>query len=398
MLKRMKNLLIAATLSLFVLSLTGCYTQIGKPGVQTDVYDDDEYYSQSREPQDELYWDEYGREYYEDEPRQDVVYHHYDHDVYVHGGYAPVYLNSWWYEPYWYYSSSPWYRVDYYDPWHGFHFSWGDPYYWPHYTHYGGWGYFSHRWAYSRPYYSVPVYPIYAGSGGGGSGYVNDRRDFGRRAITQTRPSRMRTVMTGAGPSVVTRDRSGTADRRSTITNASRTRTSTPAVTGRRSTVTTRTRSDDFSRTRSSITNRAVQRSTPETATRPSTRTRSREATVDRSTSDRSRSSAVGTRSRAVTNRSRSSDSAPSYNRSSSSRSRSSSSGYRPSSSRSRSSSSGYRPSSSSRRSSSASRSSSTYSGSRSRSSSGSSATRSSGSSSSSSSSSGSSSSGRSRR
>ena len=144
MLKYFKVLFILGGFSLFLLSLTGCYTQIGSPGVQSDIYDNEYYSDESRDDDAEPYWDEYERE---EEP--EVVYHQYDHDVYVEGGYAPAYLNSWWYEPYWYYSANPWYAPGYYDPYWGYDPYLYDPYYWPS-AYYGGWGY--HHYHYLLPY------------------------------------------------------------------------------------------------------------------------------------------------------------------------------------------------------------------------------------------------------
>ncbi len=103
-------------LSAAMLAVNGCYTQLSSQRVRSDVYDD-EYYAEE-ETRDEPYWDvDEGRS---NQSKETVVYHHYDHDVYVHG-YAPVVLDAWWYDPYWYYASGWWWRQwDYYDPWVGF--------------------------------------------------------------------------------------------------------------------------------------------------------------------------------------------------------------------------------------------------------------------------------------
>ncbi|RLD14489.1 hypothetical protein DRI50_05325, partial [candidate division KSB1 bacterium] len=161
-----KRLLMLALLSLAILALTGCYTQIGQTGgVRTDVNDDDDYYADQNTNNDD-YWndDDQRAEQADDET---VVYHHYDHDVYVHDDYAPIYLNAWWYEPYWYYTAEPWaYRTSMWDPYGGAYSFYGDPYYWPDYTYIGGGGYYHNPYHWYHTGYSMPVvaYPVYIGA------------------------------------------------------------------------------------------------------------------------------------------------------------------------------------------------------------------------------------------
>ncbi|MBN2000811.1 hypothetical protein JW935_24895, partial [candidate division KSB1 bacterium] len=79
-------------LSFLAMVISGCYTQIGKPGFE-DEYDDEAYFSgwdKSDNNQDEYVYDD------------DVdVYHH--HDVYVHEWDSPFFVDSWWYTSSWRY-------------------------------------------------------------------------------------------------------------------------------------------------------------------------------------------------------------------------------------------------------------------------------------------------------
>ncbi len=293
--------------AILLLSISGCYTQLGGRGMRSDVYDE-EYYAEGRQSSEEPYWDvDEGRR---PEREETVVYHHYDHDVYVHG-YAPVYLNAWWYDPYWYYSSDWWWREwRYYDPWTGFYVYYGDPFAYYGYRVYGSWGFFRPHYV----YYAGPiVYPVYVG--GGGSVVVSERRDFGRRTVVQNPPVR-RTVMTAAGPAYVTprtrsSSESGRERSRTVIGSGSATRsrsTATPADVGRRQTVSERTRTTVGNReavgVRSRTTTQTQERSAVRTDDRPA-RARRDPAVTPQSERSGSTTPPATVRQRTVTNRTR---------------------------------------------------------------------------------------------
>ncbi len=129
--------------------LSGCYTQLSKGGHYA-------YYEDEQEP---VYEEE--QPYIEQEEYTDadtIVIHKSDrYDVYVNDWYPNVYIDAWWYQPYWYYSSSYWWRHHHHwDPWWGFSFSWGDPWYWRPFTYYGGWAFydpFYSGWGWGHGYY-----------------------------------------------------------------------------------------------------------------------------------------------------------------------------------------------------------------------------------------------------
>ena len=168
------------------LGTSGCYTRLGQPGLQTSVDDDggySEYYYD--EETDEVYLEGEG-EYDED----DVVYHRHDH--YMHGGYAPLFLDTWWYEPYWDVRSRYWSPMrhrhwGFYDP----YWDWYDPYFGV--SIYYGHGYYGHGFSYCP--YCPPFYGggwAYYSSGYGGAPYfihsqgkgmAYKRRDFDRRTL-----------------------------------------------------------------------------------------------------------------------------------------------------------------------------------------------------------------------
>lgn len=125
--------------------ISGCYTQLAKPGLNRDADYADDYY----------YEDEYDEEAQIESEADSTVYH--QHDVYVHGAYHdPYYYDFWWdvVDPYYYYPSRfyfSWRWNHYYDPWYSSYPYWGDPWYWTPFSHYGGWAYYDSYWG--RPYY-----------------------------------------------------------------------------------------------------------------------------------------------------------------------------------------------------------------------------------------------------
>lgn len=353
MYKKIKQSYVLLALLISVLLSFSCYTHLGTAGVQTES-DYSDYYSQ-----DQSY--EYEENQYRDHEVVDehVLYQQYDHDLSLPYYDAPLLVDSYWYEPYWYYTMNSWWNPAYDSR---YHFGFYDPfwnYYPPYYTRrpwssfYFGFGYSSY---YGYGYYSHWNYDPFYGPGG-----ISNVRNYKRRSIPRSGvrvpDTRVRTVMTGAGPAVVTE--ASKQSNRSQDIQRSRTVSTTPRsdVVTIRKPLSTRSRSTSSTniRTRSSSAPRSTY-----TRTRSST-PRSSETTV-RSVDNKVRTnrSSAATRSRTYS-RSRSSSSQPSSSSvrsSNSSRSRSYSRSSS-STSRSRSSSSSSRSSGSSNRSSSSSSSSS---------------------------------------
>ncbi len=156
----LKYLAVMAMVIFMAMVLSGCYTQLGKPGSGYSYYDDE---------REVVYEQE--EEYVSNRADTIIIHKPSRYDVYVHDWYPTVFINAWWYEPYWYYRSSFWWRWHHYwDPWWGYSFYWGDPYYWPPLTFYGGWVYYS--------YWYDPYYYDYGYYYGPGVVRVQKRRDF----------------------------------------------------------------------------------------------------------------------------------------------------------------------------------------------------------------------------
>ena len=108
--------------------VSGCYTQLARPGLDRDrIYEDDYYYEEEVEATEDAV--------------ADTVIHH-RHDVYTHG-WSDWYPYSWWYtwDPYYYYPSNvywSWRWHNYWDPWYYGYAYWGDPWYWAPFSYYGG--------------------------------------------------------------------------------------------------------------------------------------------------------------------------------------------------------------------------------------------------------------------
>ncbi len=183
------NTLKITLLALFVLLLavafTGCYTQVSKAR-------DYSYYEEEaqdvEEPAETTYDDE---EYVQDEPDTIIVHNsNYDsspnrYDVYVQDWAPTVYIDAWWYQPYWSYRSSSWWSWHHrWDPWYGYGNYWGDPWYWPSFSYYGGWALYDPWYGYGgywgSPYYGHNYHNGYWGGHGNYYGGRDDR-DWERR-------------------------------------------------------------------------------------------------------------------------------------------------------------------------------------------------------------------------
>jgi hypothetical protein len=175
MLNKNKALFVAFVALVASLSLTSCYTQLAR-------YDDTE------RQREEEYVDNQSNSGEEATP-DTIVVHQNRTDVYMNWPSLPILYDAWWYEPYGYYGSNSWWRWHHrWDPWSGYSSFYGDPFYWPSYSYYGGWGFFgSPYYGYSSGYNG---YYGYHGNGDdtywGGSGGVGNhgRRPFDRRGMT----------------------------------------------------------------------------------------------------------------------------------------------------------------------------------------------------------------------
>ena len=111
----------------FVIGLSGCYTRLGNPGMRSSPDQETfEYYVD--EAEDEEYIEGEG------EIDEDVVYHKHEH--YVGGGHAPLFLDTWWYEPYWSMRMGPYWGSSYR------YWGWHDPYWDYYHDPYYGMGYY----------------------------------------------------------------------------------------------------------------------------------------------------------------------------------------------------------------------------------------------------------------
>jgi hypothetical protein len=181
---KLKITLLSFFVLLIAVSFTGCYTQLSK---ERDYgYSGDEE-SQVEEPAVTTYDDE---DYAYDEPDTIIVHNSSSRDVYVQDWVPTVYIDAWWYQPYWHYRSTSWWRWHHaWDPWYGYDNFWGDPWYWPSFSYYGGWAYYDPWFGYGG-YYGSPHYynnhhggwgwnDYYDGDGRGGRDRNWERRPFG---------------------------------------------------------------------------------------------------------------------------------------------------------------------------------------------------------------------------
>ena len=266
-----KHLLLAFLLA-GLLSFS-CYTTFGTPGMRTES-DYSDYYSQDETS-------EYGVNQYQNQGthEDEVLYQQYDHDLSLSYYDAPLYMDSYWYEPYWYYTMNNWW-----DPFYSshYHFGYYDPFrlsYYPYfYAHrpwnsfYFGFGHSSYYGYYGSGFYSYGFYSPFYGHGSYVRSEPYKRRTVARRSI-YTSDRQLRTVMTSTGPSVVTsrsrnydtsdsrsRDQSGSAyssSRSRTISTAPRS----DVVTIRKPSSSDNNSSRTYVRTRSSSRTRRERRS-----------------------------------------------------------------------------------------------------------------------------------------
>lgn len=175
-----RYLLVTATVIFLAVTFSGCYTQLSKPGSGYSYYDDDRETVYERE-----------EDYVANDADTIIIHKRNRYDVYVHDWYPPIIISAWWYEPYWYYRSSYWWRWHHYwDPWWwGYSFYWGDPYFWPPISYYGG---------YVCCYWYDPYYYDYGYYYGPGLLRVQKRRSFayGQAPAIDKLGLRPRTAMT----------------------------------------------------------------------------------------------------------------------------------------------------------------------------------------------------------
>ncbi|HOT96394.1 MAG TPA: hypothetical protein PLG50_07085 [bacterium] len=159
------------------LALPGCYTQLAR-APERAVNDDEGY--QTEEPQESDYAYDDESNYDEDRPDTTIIIHRGgDRNVYVRDWVPTVYIDAWWYQPYWYYHSSSWWRWHHrWDPWYGYYDYWGDPWYWPSFSFYGGWGFYDPWYSYGWGYYDRPWYGGYHGYWGWNGHYWGDDHQY----------------------------------------------------------------------------------------------------------------------------------------------------------------------------------------------------------------------------
>ena len=163
MIRSIKSLFLGIFMILIIsLILPGCYTQLSRPGVDTD----DEYYQEYSEESEGV------DEYYQDEgtpPAED------SRDIYIYNNY-PLYWNDYYYDD-WYYSPYSW---GYMGP---YPYNWWDPY-----GHlwapgwYVGYSYSDYLWGGRSPYYN-PYYGYGYGYSTPKTKRIFDKRPFARRSI-----------------------------------------------------------------------------------------------------------------------------------------------------------------------------------------------------------------------
>ncbi|MFQ5864857.1 MAG: hypothetical protein ACE5IW_06455 [bacterium] len=151
------NIIWAVLIIISTFFLSGCYTQLAKPQVQSE---EQEYYvEEEQEYEGEEEYQEEGEDY--DEVH---ITRRYYHDIHYYG--AP-----WWYDPffdpyfyryYYPYSSHISIHIGYYDPFFYDPFFWYDPYWYDPYGYYGGpvfaFGFFR------RPFHYYSYYPVHIGT------------------------------------------------------------------------------------------------------------------------------------------------------------------------------------------------------------------------------------------
>ena len=179
-----KPVLLTLMTVVLAFAFTGCYTQLAKAPER--VYYDEPYDEEVEEPVESEYTydddDGYGLE----TPDTIIVDRSAYPDIYVQDWVPTVYIDAWWYSPYWHYRTSSWWRWHHrWDPWYGYNDYWGDPWYWPSFSYYGGWGFYDPWYGYAG-YWGSPYYYHHHngwGWGGGGWGHEGQYRDWERRSF-----------------------------------------------------------------------------------------------------------------------------------------------------------------------------------------------------------------------